>query len=34
MYSDKGIAALTTRKVGVSYAALGQDSIIQGTNRF
>ena len=33
MYGDKGIAALTARKVGESYAALGQDSIIQGTKR-
>ena len=34
MYGDKGIAALTARKMGESYAALGQDSIIQGTRRF
>ena len=34
MYGDKGIAALTARKVGESYTVLGQDSIIQGTKRF
>ena len=34
MFNDKSIAALTARKVGESYAALGQESIIQGTKKF